>query len=137
MNWFKRSQQVIDIEPGSDNYMNYGHDAYYDSLMNDSDDDFGIDHYENMTPNYMWVLINGTIDDETETSDTPAHHTVDKWRGINWGKTYAGRYDVRNSIVTVVPPREGVASFRSLPNALKMMLKRKFPDCEQIMIFGK
>ena len=131
MNWYKKAQNIIDQrEMTTDDqvfYTQIGHDAYlnhYD-VSNDLPNE----------PNYMWGLINGSIDIEPESGKIRGHGYVDKWSGTDWDKIYKGRYSSDTKTISIAPPRGGVGQFRSIPDVLKSMLRQKFPDIQKMVVF--
>ncbi len=124
MNWYKQALEVIDQgslgkEQDEDgHYTDIGHDWYYGY-----EDDFKAGNF-----NYMWKLINGTIEVEKETEENMDHSTIERWRNVP--KSYGGRYDSSRKMLSIIRPQKGSAKFRQIPQAIKDILKQKFTGAE-------
>ena len=129
MNWYKKTQQleIVDQTVRHVPYTDIGHDIY--------NEEQGV-FTTNQEPNYMWVLIGGMIDVEEETGDIPGHGHVNRWDGHHWEQLYVGRYSSEDKIITIRPPRTGIAQFREIPYSIRSKLNQAFPDAEQLYVYS-
>ena len=113
MNWYKIAQlSEIDIlEDHGKSYLSIGHEGEY-----------GNEYIKN-NPNYIWVLSEGEILVEEETEENYGH--IIAFPHINYGKTFAGRFDSSVGKLSVNRPFEGPSHFRDVP---KSILYKDWPN---------
>ena len=123
MNWYKIAQlsEIDVLENHGKNYLSIGHEGEYGN------------RYKKDYPNYIWVLSEGEILVEEETEENYGH--IIAFPHINYGKTFAGRFDSSVGKLSVNRPFEGPSHFRDVPKSILYKLYQKFPGTKQIYVF--
>jgi hypothetical protein len=107
VNWYKKAQAG---------------NPYYDEVGHG----FNQPYNEDATPNYLWTLVNGSIEVEEENTDFDPHSLMFEMSDEEMDRTYRGRWDGMTNNLSIIKPQEGVLAFREEPSWLRKRLHEKF-----------
>lgn len=122
MNWYKIAQKIIESPKGENKsrdqvtYLDIGHS-------------FG----EEKEPNYLWAIIDGSLQVVQENPYNPGHDA--EFSHIDPYRQYSGRYDTDKGFLSILKPHNDMAKFRDIPGVILNMLKNRFPNVKEIHIF--
>lgn len=138
MNWYKIAQlEITDSQNMRGQEMGrFYTDIGHDINLKEPNRLLGKENknYNPEEPNYLWIYNDGKVEVRPETLSDNFHGSPGLWgSGVDIDKLYTGRYSPSEKTISILPPHEGISSFREIPQFLQQSLQRKFTEAEKII----